>query len=234
MRKTIRFAILTVLLTAAALTPASADTIFTVTLDTTTLTVPPGSTAGPFSLAFQLTDGSGLGDANNTATVSGFQFGGGSASACPAGCSAIGGAGGDAGSSIVLNDSSFFNSFVEAFTPGTSLSFHVDLTTSVDPGGTPDAFAFSLLDGGGFPIPTLDPSGADTLLNVNLDSTHPRILAYATDVSRLTGGGSGVAISIPAPEIGAPSSAVPEPNALLSIAISVAGLALIVRKRSRQ
>jgi hypothetical protein len=38
-----------------------------------------GHPAGPFSLDFQLTDGSGLGDANNTATISNLSYGGGAA-----------------------------------------------------------------------------------------------------------------------------------------------------------
>ncbi|HEY6358872.1 MAG TPA: hypothetical protein VIX35_11540, partial [Vicinamibacterales bacterium] len=63
-----------------------------------------------------------------------------------------------------LNTSTPFHAFVEFFTPGSSLSFQLDLTTNVDTGGTPDAFAVSILDSSGASIPTLDPSGADTLL----------------------------------------------------------------------
>ncbi len=234
MSKNIRFAILTVLLTAAALSPARADAIFTVTLDTSPLTVAPGSTAGPFSLAFQLTDGSGIGDANNTATLSNFDFGGGSAGACPATCMAFGGASGSASSSIVLIDSDFFNALVEGFAPGSSLSFQVDLTTNLDSGGTPDAFAFSVLDSGGFPLPALDPSGADSLVTVYLDSADPAILAYATDPDRLTGGGTGASISIDAPRIGTPASTVPEPRTLPLIGVGFAALLFRVRRPGKQ
>lgn len=219
------------LLTAAALTPARADDIFTVTLNTAALAVAPGSSAGPFELAFQLTDGAGLGDANNTATLSDFQFGaGGSAGVCPAACTAFGGAIGNAGSSLVLTDNSFFNALLQGFTPGSSLSFQVDLTTNADAGGTPDLFAFSLLDGSGFSIPTLDPSGGDTLVSVTLDSANPVVFSFGSDSSRLTG--AGIALSLASPVIGAPaSSSVPEPNSLLWIGVGLAALILAPRKK---
>src|ERR1039457_3323603 len=49
---------------------------YRVTIDTHSLVANP---AGPFSLDFQLNDGSGFGDSNNWATISNIQFGGGSA-----------------------------------------------------------------------------------------------------------------------------------------------------------
>jgi hypothetical protein len=230
MKRKTAYAFLAALL-AAAFSPARADTIFTVTLNTASLAGSPGSSAGPFDLAFQLTDGSGLGDTNNTATLRNFQFGGGSAGACPANCVGFGGASGSAASSIVLTDTTFFNALVEGFTPGSTLSFLVDLTTNVDSGGTPDTFAFSLLDSSGFSIPTLDSSGADSLLTVTLDSAKPAILAYGSDVSRLTNGGSGVALSLAAPTIGSPGGpSVPEPGTLLLVTIGFAGLILAQRK----
>lgn len=219
-------------LAAATLSPARADSIFTVTLNTAPLTTLPGSSAGPFAMAVQLTDGSGAGDANNTATLSNFQFGGGSAAACPGACSTFGGVTGSALSSIVLTDGSFFSALVESFTPGSSLSFQVDLTTNVDAGATPDLFAFSLLDANGASLATLDPFGTDTLVSVNIDSANPSVLSYGTDSTRLTSAG-GVSLSIAAPAIGVPmSSSVPEPGSVAA-GISLAGLLLLARKRSR-
>jgi hypothetical protein len=87
---------------------------------------------------------------------------------------------------VVLGATQPFNALVETFTPGATLFFQVDLSTNVDTGGIPDAFAFSILDSGGGSIPTLGPSGADTLLTVNIDSATPLISAYGTDPSRLT------------------------------------------------
>ena len=230
MRQTARFAILATVFAVSLLTIARADTLFTVTLNTSGLAGLPS--AGPFELAFQLTDGGGLGDGNNTATLSNFEFGaGGSAAACPAGCTVFGGASGSAGSSIVLSDTGFFNALVEGFTPGSSLSFLADLTTNVDAGGVPDAFAFSILDGSGFSIPTLDPSGADTFVMVRLDSAHPTILTYGSDPTRPTG--SGVTVSLGAPVIGTPASTVPEPNSFLWMGFGLASLALLARREAR-
>ena len=158
-----------------------ADEVFTVDLNTSPLTMSPGLSAGPFSLAIQLVQGSQPN--NNKATISAFNFGtGGSAgSGCPGVLSpcAFGGASGDISSAILLNTSEFFNGSVEFFTPGSSLSFQVDLNTNVDFGGVPDAFAFSILDSSGLSIPTQDASTADTLLTVNIDSGSPAILFMA-------------------------------------------------------
>src|ERR1700730_1342942 len=74
-----------------------------------------GHPAGPFVLAFQLTDGSGAGDANNSVTLTNFQFGSGSASGTP---TLIGSASGNALSSIALTDGAFLNAYIQPFTPG--------------------------------------------------------------------------------------------------------------------
>jgi hypothetical protein len=128
---------------------------------------------------------------------------------------------------VTLNSSSAFNALVETLTPGSSLSFLVDLTTNVNAGGTPDAFAFSILDSSGGSIPTLDPSGADTLLTINIDSANPAILTYATDPSRNTLGGSGPSITMDAPTV----AIVPEPGTLTLLAIGsfLAGAFLLRR-----
>src|SRR2546427_13289286 len=74
-----------------------------------------GHAAAPFSLAFQFTDGSGAGDANNSIVLSNFLFGiGGSAVGSP---TLFGDATGSLASGITLTDSSFFNAFTQQFTP---------------------------------------------------------------------------------------------------------------------
>ncbi len=214
---------------------AHADLILDVTLDTMPLTSAEAASAGPFSLAFQLDQGSQAG--NNSATISDFSFGaGGSAgSSCPAALSpcTFGGASGDISSAVDLNTSSAFNALVENFTPGDTLSFVLDLTTNVDAGGTPDAFAFSILDSSGNPIPTLDPTGADTLLTINIDSASPAFLTYATDPSSDTLGGSGPSITMDAPIVSSPS-AVPEPreSGLFCMGVLLAG-AFLWRRRTQ-
>ena len=201
-----------------------ADEIFTVTLNTVPLTMAPDSGAGPFSLAFQLVQGDSS-NALNTATLSDFTFGGGSAGACPANCTTFGGFTGDATNSIGLSTSDGFEAIIQAFTPGSQLSFQVDLSTNPNTGLAPDDFAFSILDSAGFPIPTQDGSGADTFLTVLLDSSDPSVLTYASDPTTGTVAGD-VFISLDAPAIGTPTvpAGTPEPSTLVLLACAVAVL----------
>jgi hypothetical protein len=201
-----------------------ADEIFTVTLNTAPLTTAADSAAGPFSLAFQLAQGDPS-NPLNTATVSDFAFGGGSAAACPANCTTFGGVTGDATSSIGLSTSDGFEAIIQAFTPGSQLSFQVDVSTNINTGVAPDDFAFSLLDSTGFPIPTQDGSGADTFLTVLLNSSSPSVLTYASDPTTGTAAGD-VLISLSAPAIGTPTApaSTPEPSSLVLLACTVAAL----------
>ena len=193
-----------------------ANSIFTVTLDTSPLV---GSPSAPFAAAFQLVDGSGLADNNNSATLTSFAFGGGSASGCPLNCVTTGDASGDMTGTVVLKDSDFFNSFAERFTVGTSLSFVVELTTNVDAGGTPDTFAFSLLDSTGTPLPTDDPSFGDTLLSVFIDSGSPPVFTFGSQT-----------FDVRAPALGTPTAPVPEPGTLVVLATGVVGLAAMAAR----
>jgi hypothetical protein len=220
----------TLLLTAGT---ARCDEIVAVTLNTTPLTSAGAAPAAPWALAFQLVQGSQPN--NNTATISDFSYGtGGSAgSGCAAALSpcVFGGASGSISNSASLVTSSAFNALVETFTPGSSLSFLLDLTTNVDTGGTPDAFAFSILDNSGSSIPTLDPTGADTLLTINIDSPSPTILTYATDPSRDTLGGAGPSLTMSAPTVAPPTSSVPEPGMLPLLGTCVLSAGVLLRRR---
>jgi hypothetical protein len=211
---------------------AHADLVVDVTLNTAPLTTAPATSAGPFSLAFQLVQGSQAN--NNTATISNFLFGAGGSpgSGCPAVLApcTFGGASGDISSRVSLNTSNAFNALVETFTPGSSLSFLLDLTTNVNAGGTPDAFAFSILDSSGSSIPTLDSTGADTLLTINIDSDNPAILTYTTDPSLATLGGSGPSLTMDAPVV---SAAVPEPRTLTLLGLCVLFARLFQRHPGR-
>ena len=140
--------------------PAHADNI---TIDTTSLQ---GNASGPFELAFVLLDASISGDGNNTAVLSNFNFGGGSAGAVT---NSGGGVTGDLLSGITFTDSSptGFNFIVSAFTPGTALSFNLamtanpDLTINPSSGLTGDQLVFFILDNTGQPIPSTDNSTPD-------------------------------------------------------------------------
>ena len=191
-----------------------ADTLVTVTVDTSQLVAHP---AGPFYLAFQLTDGSGAGNSSTVAILSNFQLGGGSPSGSPA---LTGGASGDIGSSVTLTDSSFLNFFSQQFTPGSMLTFTLSLTGQVEAGSTPDHFAFSILDQTLKPIPTKGGLFFDVFLAIDLDSASPVLLTFASDPQRLpVAGGNAIATGeaqvIPVDAITPTSSATlsPLPNA---------------------
>ena len=144
--------------------------LFDVSLDTSPLIG-----EGPFFADFQLNDGSGSGDTNNTASLRNIDLGGGSL-----GSIAIsnGGATGSLTSTMMLTDSAFLNEFTQQFNAGFTLTFNVSLTTNVDRGPTPDAFSFAILDNMLAPLPT---SGlGDALLLININSSNPSIETFGT------------------------------------------------------
>src|SRR4030088_2636836 len=105
-----RYIVLGLVLAAWSVPICQAGLIYNVSMNTSPLI---GEAAGPFSLGFQFNDGSGAGDANNTAILTNFLFGvGGSASGLP---TVFGGATGDLSSGITLIDSSFLNAFAQSF-----------------------------------------------------------------------------------------------------------------------
>ncbi len=204
--KTARFgfqaAALVALLMTAAHHPAHAGLITgSFSLDTTAL-------SGSFKLAFLFIDGSGTGDANNTVSLSNFLFGGGSVGAVDTSLS-TGGVSVDLTSVVSLVDSAFLNILASSFTPGSLLSFDFGLTANVDPGGTPDQFSLVLLQADGTPVATEDPSGIDSLLTVNIDSSSPAFNVFASELT-------------PAPVV-TESAAVPEPPILLLLITGLVG-----------
>jgi hypothetical protein len=200
--KTIGLSVL-VLLTLGA---ARAGTIFNVTLNTGPLI---GHPAGPFSIAFEFADGSGIGDGNNAVFMSNFTFGAGGPSGVPL---TFGSVGGDLSSAVVMTDASPVSIFVQSFTPGSTLTFLLDMTTDVDAGGTPDEFIMSILDNTLTPIPTTAASPLSPFLQIDIDSSGPIVQTFSGDTTRLPAGGGGP-IGIGQPAV---STAAPEPSTLLS------------------
>lgn len=163
-----------------------AEVLYRVGLNTTPLA---GHAAGPFALNFQLNDGLGSGDANNTAVLSAFQFGpGGGPLGSP---TLVNGATGSLASSITLTDSAFINSFTQGFTPGSQLSFLLRLTTNVDSGPTPDQFSFAILDRTGVELPTTN-AFFDAFLTIDINSPNPTPAVFGSNTSRIPNGGGSV------------------------------------------
>lgn len=123
-------------------------TIYEVELQTAQMVAHP---AAPFYFAVQMADGSGTGNGNNAAILSGFDFGvGGSATGTP---TAIGLAFGELSAGVLLTDGGPLNYFYQPFLPGSLLSFRLEVTLNEEPAG-PDGLAFYILDSSFTPIPT--------------------------------------------------------------------------------
>lgn len=202
---------LTALLALGSVSPTRADLVFDVTLDTSALI------GGSYFVDFQLNDGDGV--QNNTVSLSNFTFGGGSAGGSPV---LLGGASGSLGSGATIIDSDFLNELTEGFTPGSTLGFHVDLTTNLAPGAnTPDQFSFALLDDQGNEVPTTSANGS--FVSVNIDSSSPTVEAFGSDPAA---GGP----TIPMPEV-----VVPEPGSVAFLLVGgMTGAALLVRRRKNR
>lgn len=191
--------------------------VYHITVDTSALSAPAVAGSAPFSLDFQFNNGVLLG--NNTATVSNFNFGGGSALGS---ATAFDGAAGSLGSSITFDNTSAFQELFQAFTPGSTLSFDISLTQNVD-GLTPDAFAFSILDNNTANIPTDAAFGDDTLLHADITTTDPLTLAQ---LNLASGTGDFADVKL---------TAVPEPGFALGglVLVAFCGYEMFGRRRNR-
>lgn len=200
----------------------SGDTLDQITLDTAPLI---GNASGPFTLDFQFIEGNGIGDSNNTITLSDFSFGGGAITTPPSSMT-----GGVTFTTmpfgITLVDSSFDQDVEFSFSPGTTLSFLVDATSNIDT-TAPDTFTFAIFDSTLTPIPTTDPNGFDTFLDIGLPTagTGTQIIASGTDLTQTT-------INIAAPTV-VPlvTSNVPEPSTLVFLLIAL-GVIVAASKRT--
>lgn len=207
MRKAVNSIIFVALLSAAPLTAWSYSLDFNI--DTSTLA---GNTA---TLAFDLIDGDGA--INNTVQISNF---------LPSGSYIPGALSGDASgtlnSTVFLGDNSLvINEFLQSFTLGNSLQFHIETSNLFNPGSlTPDSFAFFILDGSAsLPLfPTTDPFGADALLAIDLNGANNGLAVFGSTAG-------------PSWAVQSASVSVPTPGTLLLLIVGITGAYLSRTRR---
>ena len=87
---------------------------------------------------------------------------------------------------MTLSDSAFLSEFSQGLTYGTTMSFILNLTTNSSPGGIPDEFSLFLEDSKGNPFPTSDPTGADSLLAIDITGSPLDPLVFTSDYAIIT------------------------------------------------
>lgn len=186
------------------------DSVLAVNVNTTAL-------AGTqVDIAFDFIDGGPPSD-DNTVTLSSFLTDGTLGAVSPSG-----GVSGNLPGTVTLADSAFFNEYLTGITLGPGFSFQLDATANGPGlGSLPDAFSITILDPTtGLPLfSTTDPTGADTLLVLNMDGSANGSL------SLYTAPGNQVQVIVN------PVSSVPEPGTFLLLGIGLSGTLLMAWKK---
>jgi hypothetical protein len=171
---------------------AGESAVFQVSVNTASMV---GNSAGPFSIAIALTDGSGISAGSSTVQVANVNFNGGKTLGSPV---LFGGASGDLGSSAAITNTSFLGLLVESFLPGSKLTFTLSLTAGHNKTGVPDRLTIFILDATGAPIATLAPAG-NFFIGIDLTSEDPAPEVFGSDSVRPPF--TGIPISIPRPKV---------------------------------
>jgi PEP-CTERM motif len=176
------------------------------------ITIDTSGLVGSGALAFDFV---GNGTPPNTVTLSAFTSDG-----TLGASSSIGNVAGALPGTLTLDDNgSFFNEYLTGFSFGSSLSFVLNTTNIVSSSVIPDEFSFFLLDATGIStlVSTSDPTGADSLLTLDLDGAGNGALSIF----------SGAGFTVTAAPVQEPST-VPEPA---SLCLLLSGLAAITLRR---
>ena len=179
--------------------------VYHVSIDTSTLTA---TGNGPFSLDFQFNGGDTPG--NNTALISNFDFGGGSATGS---ANLTGSVTGSLLTSVSFTNTSAFSEFYQTFTAGGVLQFDVTLTQNLD-GITPDSFSVAILDGNLNNIDTNSAFGSLVQIDINTTGT----------LNVNTASGTGVYSGV--------TTTVPEPSSTMLVGLLAGGMLLRRRRRN--
>jgi hypothetical protein len=185
----------------------------TVTIDTSSL-----GQAGFSEIFFSMTNGNVPTSVTNTAVLSNFTFGTGGSGGTVDAPNTFGDvtAGPDLADGATMISDQFTSDFAGFFTAGSQISFDLNLSTNILAGGIPDNFSIYVVDPNGNLISTSDPTGFDSLLSINIDSTNPTVSTYSDAVT------SSVAPMVPV--------AAPEPATIFLLS---SGLVLgLLRKRA--
>ncbi len=198
-----------------------ADYIIDVSVNTSGL-IGDSNLTGPFGIGFNMISGGVA--SGNTATISGFNFGGGLASS-PAFTQGNASGSLTSGVNLEVDPANSFSYFDQGFTPGSTLSFQIDLSTNA--ASTPDTLSLFLIQnytpgglftGSSTQISTTDPTGSNNLAFIQItpnasNPNNPTISVYS---------GSDPSSDLSSPQV----NVVPEPSTRVLSAISLASLGL--------
>ncbi len=183
----------------------------TVTIDTSSL-----GQAGSSEIIFSMTNSNVPTSVTNTAVLSNFAFGAGGSGGAVDALNTFGNvtAGLNLADGATMISDQFTTDFAGFFTAGSQISFSLNLSTNVLTGGIPDNLSIYVVDPNGNPISTSDPTGFDSLLSINIDSTNPTIATYS-DAVTTTG-----------------LVATPEPSSLLLLGAGLFAFIVILKVRN--